>query len=141
MATEPKTPESTTNRATPADLMQGWTWADLMAMPIREYLPKGQAEEYLARFAEELAPLTDRIDEALATRENDATLEERVLALERKILMLRQANELLIWLAIHRVEKLYKSVRNGLHEETPGTRRVVNEEAQRLARRLRMLGQ
>lgn len=137
MATEPKTPEPSTNGSEPADLMQGWAWADLMATPIREHLPKGQADEYLARLAEELAPLTGRIDEALATREDEATLEERVLALERKILMLRQANELLIWLAIHRVEKLYESVRSG----STVSRRVVDEDAQRLARRRRMLGQ
>ncbi len=148
MATEPKTPEPSTNGSEPAGLMQGWTWMDLMATPIREHLPKGHAEEYLARLSEELAPLTARIDEALATREDEATLEERVLALERKILMLRQANELLIWLAIHRVEKLYESVRSGLREgadilRSGGTvsRCVADEDAQRLARRRRMLGQ
>jgi hypothetical protein len=142
------TPEPSTNGSEPRSLMQGWGWADLLGMPIREHLPKGEVDEHLDRLAKELQPLSESLDEQLATRGDEYTLEERVEALERKVFMLRQANELLFWLAIHRVEKLYESVRNGLHEGAellrgsgPARRRVVDEDAERLVRRRRMLGQ
>jgi hypothetical protein len=133
---------------TTADLMSGWTWKALILPAVEKHLgTSGKTpEEVVEGIAEELKPLTDQIDRVLENRANEATIDERVLALERKILMMRNAHEILIGLGIERIEQLRQVVRDelGRRPRTTGrssASRKTDETAQIIARRHRMLGQ
>ena len=95
----------------------------------------------------ELQPLTDRINEQLAERASQVTLEERVLALERKLATLRLAHQLLIEVALHRAETLRTTGTAARPTSQKRTARQAEDAGQRaeavrrLSLRLRMLGQ
>lgn len=151
MTAKPTTPEPEAKDAAPVDLMRGWEWRDLLAAALSYDLPAGAtADTIVAGIIEELEHRGGQIDETLANRSDEASLEERVLALERKILMLRYTNEIAIGLTTHWVKQILEAVRDGViatRSTSPGYSRPpvasprVDKAAEQLAQRRRMLGQ
>ena len=130
------------------DLLEGWDWATLL-VDVLEAIPniKFDSDALREHISSELQPLTNRINEQLAERAPQVTLEERVLALERKLATLRLAHQLLIEVALHRAETLRTTGKAGrLTSQKRMTARPEDagqraEAVRRLSLRLRMLGQ
>jgi len=82
--------------AEPADLMDGWDWRSLILPVMRSHLGDSgkDPDEVADGVAEELTPLGELIDRSLAKRPVEATIEERVAALERQILLLRNVHDI-----------------------------------------------
>jgi hypothetical protein len=126
------------------ELMDGWDWGSLLLPIVEQELPEGyDTKPILEKANEQLAPLTAQINELLAERAEKATVEQRLLVVERKLAALRQAHEIMLALVFHYAREGFKG-RAGSADLVPGragrSRAAKQDEAaKRRARRLTML--
>lgn len=147
---EPTDAGGSTESSKRADLFAGWDWASLLKDPIVAGLEASGSDldpdQVAATLASELAPLENLIDRTLFNRANEASHEERIAALEKKILLLRQVNELLLAYCFARIETLRlrtlrRAKRSGTTASLPKstTRSLADETAAQLAARRRLI--